>query len=109
MKYKILSVDEDGYVDITAKELEDLLEEAYQEGYDKARMETKKQIEYVPYYPYYPYYDTKKYWFDTPPYVTWCNSDSSTYTTNGSATTCETNPIWAAPDISTASSNTKKF
>ena len=90
MKYKVLPVDEDGFVNLTAKELEDMLEEAYNEGKNSA----KPEIVYVPQYiePY------KGDWWQYP-YITWtAAADSSgsigkntaTYTTSNTTANTET-------------------
>lgn len=89
MKYKILTVDKNGIIELKPEELEKMLEEAYQEGKDSV----KPEIVYVP--TYYPnYYDTKRYWWDTTPYVWTAQADSAaatginttTYSTPGSTT-----------------------
>ena len=92
MKYKVLPVDEDGFVDLTAKELEDMLEEAYNEG----KNSVKPEIVYVPQYYNEPW---KKYWWD-PPYITWAadansaaalGNNTTTYATSNT-TTIKANP-----------------
>ena len=69
MKYKVLPVDEDGFVNLTAKELEDMLEEAYNEGKNSA----KPEIVYVPQYiePY------KGDWWQYPYITCTAKTDSS--------------------------------
>lgn len=85
MKYKVLQLNADGTIIFTKEELENLLDEVYQEGYAVGRHSDRT-------YPLYPYYSPpelpRHYWWDV-----WCGDHSTADTTTtttptmGSATT----------------------
>lgn len=73
MKYKILEVGADGLLSFTKEELEALLEETYNAGYEDGRKTCQ--------YPYWistpPYTPLKKEWWETPHPVWTCNVDTA--------------------------------
>ena len=62
MKYKILQLDANGRISFTKEELEKLLDEVYDNGYEDGRKTC-----YYPYwtYPTKPYWDPNKIWITT--------------------------------------------
>ena len=80
-KIKLVKVDKEGKIlNLTEKELQEMLDEAYDEGYaDACEDGTKIDKEYIP-VPYYPYDWWKPYVSPTYPTITWTTSDPGHFT-----------------------------
>ena len=75
MKVKVFATDKNGNIHFTKKELQDLLDEVYREGYEDAR-------------PHYYYWTTPYYWTNTNPYyMTTCSTTGTSAVSNSTNTT----------------------